>query len=117
MYVVTIGRIVVISAAEASTESSCIRSRLVAHIEKTAVNYLPSGETSGSSPIVSDVAWDFYGVSQEAEDLTQISFMATDAIWTIGIYPYDEESNCSEFNEFPGFWPSEGRGQLWCNSL
>ncbi|KAM3230412.1 hypothetical protein ACQJBY_060912 [Aegilops geniculata] len=78
-----------------------------ARIEKTAVGYLPSGDTSGSSYVVSDVAWDFYGISQEAKDLTQISLMATDAVRTIGIYPYDAESDCSEFDEFPGFYPSD----------
>ncbi|EMS58476.1 hypothetical protein TRIUR3_23451 [Triticum urartu] len=44
---------------------------------------------------------------QEAEDLTQISLMASDAVRTIGIYPYDAESDCSEFDEFPGFYPSD----------
>lgn len=71
-------------------------------IGKVVVNYLPSS----SSPIVSDVACDFYGVSQEAENLNHISLMATDAIRTIGIYPYDAESDCSEYDEFPGYCSS-----------
>ena len=107
MYIVVIGRLVVISAAEASTQSGCIRSRLVARIEKTAVNYLPSGDTSGSSSVVSDVAWDFYGIIQDAEDLTQISLMASDAVRTIGIYPYDAEAECFEVDVFRCFCPSE----------
>ncbi|XBI04717.1 hypothetical protein VPH35_132964 [Triticum aestivum] len=46
-------------------------------------------------------------VIQEAENLTQISLMASDVIRTIGIYPYDAEFDCSEFEEFSSLCPSD----------
>lgn len=39
-------------------------------IDEVAVNYLPSG----SSPVEGDVTWDCYGLTQEADSLTQDSW-------------------------------------------
>lgn len=33
--------------------------------------------------------------------------MAIDAVRSIGIYPYDAESDCSEGDDFPGYYSSD----------
>lgn len=67
-------------------------------IDKVAVNYLPSG----SSPVEGDVTWDCYGLTEEANNLGYLSMMSTNAIKTIGSHMYDEESDCTEYDGFPG---------------
>lgn len=83
-------------------------------IDKVAVNYLPSG----SSPVEGDVTWDYYGLTQEAHNLGYLSTMSTDAIKTIGSHTYDVESDCTEYDEFPGYYPSdhEDNNSGYCSS-
>lgn len=76
-------------------------------IDKMAVNYLPTG----SSSIVDDVAWDCYHLTQEADNLAYLSVMSTDAVKSLGDYPYDTESDFSECDEFYGYYPFDHEGQ------
>ena len=53
-----------------------------------------------------DVTWDFCSVIQEAKNLDHLSMMAIDVVQNLDIYPYDVESDCSKYDEFPTYCPS-----------
>ena len=54
----------------------------------------------GTTPIEVDANWALYNVSNEAENLHHMSLMATDAVWSIGIYPYSAESDCLDEDDW-----------------
>lgn len=50
-------------------------------------------------------------LTQEADNLAYLAAMSTDAVKSVGDYPYDTESDFSECDECYVYFPSDHEGQ------